>query len=59
MFLQPEKPFLLIYTRNDSVNYAWFEKEEDLQELITEIQSYGGKIEDAVEIGSCREIKIK
>ncbi len=58
MFLQPEKPFLLIYTdTDDSVSYAWLESEEDLQEVIKEVTSYGCKIQDAIEIGSVREIK--
>ena len=60
MFLQPEKPFLLIYTdTDDSVSYAWLESEEDLQEVIKEVTSYGCKIQDAIEIGSVREIKKK
>lgn len=58
VFLQPEKPFLLIYTdTDDSVSYAWLESEEDLQEVIKEVTSYGCKIQDAIEIGSVREIK--
>ena len=58
MFLQPEKPFLLIYTdTDDSVSYTWLESEEDLQEVIEEVISYGCKIQDAIEIGSVREIK--
>lgn len=58
MFLEPEKPFLLIYTDvDDSVSYAWLESEEDLQEVIKEVTSYGCKIQDAIEIGSVREIK--
>lgn len=58
MFLQPEKPFLLIYTdTDDSVSYAWLESEEDLLEVIKEVSSYGCKIQDAIEIGSIREIK--
>lgn len=59
MFLKPEKPFLLIYTDNDNVSYAWLETEEDLQEVITEVKSYGCEIQDAIEIGSCREIRIQ
>lgn len=58
MFCRPEKPFLLIYTSADnSVSFAWLESEEDLREVIEEVKSYGCEIQDAVEIGSCREIK--
>ena len=57
MFLQPERPFLLIYTDNDTVSYAWLETEEELKEVIAEVISYGCEIQDAIEIGSCREIK--
>ena len=57
MFLKPERPFLLIYTDNDTVSYAWLETEEELKEVIAEVISYGCEIQDAIEIGSCREIK--
>lgn len=58
MFLRPERPFFLIYTdTDDSVSYSWLESEEDLLEVIKEVTSYGCKIVDAIEIGSCREIK--
>lgn len=58
MFLKPERPFLLMYTdTDDSVSYSWLESEEDLLEVIREVISYGCKIVDAIEIGSCREIK--
>lgn len=58
MFLKPERPFLLIYVdTDDSVSYAWLESEEDLQETIREVKSYGCEIADVIEIGSCREIK--
>lgn len=58
MFLRPERPFLLIYTdTDDSVSFAWLESEEDLRDVIKEVTSYGCKITDAIEIGSCREIK--
>lgn len=58
MFLRPEKPFLLIYTNADnSVSFAWLESEEDLREVIEEVKSYGCEIQDAIEIGSYREIK--
>lgn len=58
MFFRPEKPFLLIYTdKDDSVSFAWLESEEDLRDVIKEVTSYGCEITDAIEIGSCREIK--
>lgn len=58
MFLKPEKPFLLIYTdTDDSVSYTWLESEEDLQDVIKEVISYGCTVADAIEIGSVREIK--
>lgn len=56
-FLKPERPFLLIYTDNDEVSYAWLESEEELRQVIEEVTSYGCKIQDAIEIGSIREIK--
>lgn len=57
MFLKPERPFLLIYTDDNTVSYAWLETEEELREVIAEVISYGCEIQDAIEIGSCREIK--
>ena len=59
-FVQPEKPFLLIYeSREDRVSVAWFHTEEDLMECVDEVKSYGCSIVDALEIGSCREIDVK
>lgn len=58
MFLRPERPFLLIYTDGDSVSYAWLETESDLQELVAKVKSYGCAIQDAIEIGSLREIDL-
>ena len=59
-FVQPEKPFLLIYeSREDGVSVAWFHTEEDLMECVDEVKSYGYSIVDAIEIGSCREIDVK
>lgn len=56
-FTKPERPFLLIYTDiDDSVSYAWLETEEELNDVISEVKSYGCKIQDAIEIGSCRDI---
>lgn len=47
-----------LYTdTDDSVSFAWLESEEDLREVIEEVKSYGCEIQDAIEIGSCREIK--
>ena len=60
LFLRPEKPYLLIYTdkgNDDSVSVAWMETEEGLLDVIKEVKSYGCIIQDAIEIGSCREIK--
>lgn len=59
IFIKPDRPFLLIYTDdNDEVSYLWTESEEELMEVIAEVTSYGCKIQDAIEIGSCRDIKI-
>lgn len=60
-FLQPEKPFLLIYTddRDEELSVAWLESEEDLRETVEEIKSYGCKVVDAIEIGSYREVNVK
>lgn len=58
-FLQPEKPFMLVYeSEKDGLSIAWLETEEDMMETIEEIKSYGNTIVDAIEIGSCREIDI-
>lgn len=56
-FLQPEKPFMLVYeSEKDGLSIAWLETEEDMMETIEEVKSYGSTIVDAIEIGSCREI---
>lgn len=56
-FLQPEKPFMLVYeSEKDGMSIAWLETEEDMMETIEEVKSFGDKIVDAIEIGSCREI---
>lgn len=58
-FLQPEKPFMLVYeSEKDGLSIAWLETEEDMNETIEEVKSYGSTIVDAIEIGSCREIDI-
>lgn len=57
-FTKPERPFLLIYTDiDDSVSYAWLETEDELKEVIEEVKSYGCNIQDALEIGSSRDIE--
>lgn len=57
-FTKPERPFLLIYTDiDDSVSYAWLETEDELKEVIEEVESYGCTIQDALEIGSSRDIE--
>lgn len=58
-FLQPEKPFMLVYeSEKDGLSIAWLETEEDMMETIEKVKSYGSTIVDAIEIGSCREIDI-
>lgn len=57
-FTKPERPFLLIYTDiDDSVSYVWLETEDELKEVIEEVKSYGCTIQDALEIGSSRDIE--
>lgn len=59
-FVQPEKPFLLIYeSEEDGVSVAWFHTEEDLMKCVDEVKRYGSTIIDAIEIGSCRDIDIE
>ena len=54
-FTSPEKPFLLIYTNEENeLSCSWLESEEELMDVITEVTSYGCKIQDAIEIGSVR-----
>jgi len=58
-FLQPERPFLLIYEdTNEEISYSFLETEEDMVDVIKEVKSYGCSIIHAMEIGSCRDIKI-
>ena len=58
-FTKPYRPFLLIYTdTDDSISYAWLETEEGLREVMNEVTSYGCEIQDAIEIGSSRDINI-
>lgn len=55
-FLQPEKPFMLVYeSEKDGMSIAWLETEEYMMETIEEVKSYGSTIVDAIEIGSFRE----
>lgn len=59
-FLQPEKPFMLVYeSEKDGLSIAWLETEEDMNEIIKEVKSYGSTIIDAIEIGSYREFNAK
>lgn len=56
-FVQPERPFLLIYkNKEDVISYSWLEDEEELQEVAKEIKSYGCNVIEAIEIASCRNI---
>ncbi len=58
-FTKPDRPFLLIYTdTEDSISYAWLETEEELRQVMEEVTSYGCEIQDAIEIGSSRDINI-
>ena len=55
-FLQPEKPFMLVYeSEKDGLSIAWLETEEDMMETIEKVKSYGSTIVDAIEIASYRE----
>ena len=56
-FLQPEKPFMLIYLdKQNNMQIAWLETEEDMKETAKKIQYYGCVIQDAIEIASCRDV---
>lgn len=56
IFTKPDRPFLLIYTDEDTVSYAWLETEEELKEVMEEVKSYGCTIQDAIEISGCRDL---
>lgn len=57
-FIQPERPFLLIYTdKSGMVSYSWLSTEEELMDVINEVKGYGCIIQDAIQIGSVRDIK--
>lgn len=59
-FIQPERPFLLIYeSEEDGLSVVWMEDEEKLLEVIKEVKGYGCNIIDAIEIESYREINIE
>lgn len=56
-FVKPEKSFMLVYeSEKDGLSIAWLETEEEMMDTIEEVKSFGDKIVDAIEIGSCREI---
>lgn len=58
-FVPLEKPFWLIYEQEDNrVNVAWFSTEEDLVECTKKVNGDGGQVIKAIEISSCREIRI-
>lgn len=59
IFTRPDRPFLLL-TEDDEhvVSCYWLESEEELQEVASERREYGEKIIDAIEISSCRDVKI-
>lgn len=59
-FIQPERPFLLIYKDKEGlISYSWLEDEGELQEVVKEVKSYGCDIIDAIEIGSCRDVVLE
>lgn len=59
-FVQPESPFLLIYTDKENiVGYAWLKTEEELNDVMKEVKGYGCEIQNAIEIASCRDILSK
>lgn len=54
-----EKPFLLLAEDSEhSISYHWLESEEELQEVVLELKDGGCRILDAIDIGSCRDVKI-
>lgn len=59
LFLQPEKPFMLIYEdKEEALSVSYFEVEEELLDVVKEIVGYGCKVIDAIEIGSYRDVKV-
>lgn len=60
LFLQPEKPFMLIYTDKEGhLCIAWLESEYELLEAVKGIKYYGGIVREAIEIGSCRDVVLE
>ena len=58
-FTRSEKPFLLLSEDSEqTISYYWFDNEEELQEIANKILKDGGKIIDAIEIQSCREVEV-
>ena len=58
-FLQPERPFLLIYEDiNEDISFSFLETEDDILDVIEEVKSYGCTILQAIEIGSCRDVRV-
>ena len=59
-FTRSEKPFLLLAEdKEQSISYYWFDDEDELQMIVAKIIDNGGKIIDAIEIQSCREVEIR
>lgn len=59
IFTKPDKPFLLLTRNKEGIeSYYWLISEEELQEVIFERKKVGDSIIDAIEIESCRTIKI-
>lgn len=56
---KPEKPFLLLAEDGEhSISYHRLKSEEELQDVALELKNGGCRILDAIEIGSCRDVKI-
>ncbi len=63
-FLKPELPFLLHYMieGENRYDYNWFKSEDEMINVINEMCSLYGEnfyIEDIIEIGSVREVKVE
>ena len=59
-FTRSEKPFLLLAEdKEQNISYYWFDDEDELQMIVAKIIDNGGKIIDAIEIQSCREVEIR
>lgn len=58
-FVQPEKPFMLVFEdKEDALSISWLETEEELLAAVEEVKGYGCRIIDAIEIASCRDVEI-